>query len=121
MIIDKCRDFHSFTKFFFAHPMNDGLFSLDFVLNNPYLFCAYDEKTGKLKAYANMYEQDGKLFISGASVRKNLPENVNFIIKICNACNQDVYADTDKKTARIVLNRAGFKKIGTNLYKRLKK
>ena len=116
MIIDHIRDMGEFTEFFANHPMDDGLFSFDFVVNNPHLYCAYDEETGKLRAYANMYVDDDRLFLSGASVRKNLPDNIDFIIMVCNAFNEDIYADTDKKTARIVLNRAGFRQIDKNLY-----
>jgi len=121
MIIDKCRDFQLFNSFFLEHPMNDGIFSFEFVKNNPNLFCGYDEKTGELRAYINIYQYDGNIFISGASVRKNMPDNINFIIKICNAFNCDIYADTDIKTAKILLLKAGFKKLSSNLYVRYKK
>jgi hypothetical protein len=120
MIIDRCRDYEEFKKFFEKYPMHDNYFPPDFVINNPNLICGYNEKTGKLERYCNPYEVDGDLYISGASIRGNLPENVTFIIKICKAYNQDIYADTDVKTARIVLNRAGFKNLSNNLYVRYK-
>jgi hypothetical protein len=120
LIIDRCRDYEEFSDFYANHPMDDGLFSYDFIKNNPFLICAYDEDNGKLRAYANMYVDDNRLFLSGASERKNLPDNIAFIIKICDAFNEDIYADTDKKTARIVLNRAGFQRLTNNLYVRYK-
>ena len=120
MIIDRCRDVGELFTFFQAHPMNDGLFDFEFIKNNPHLYCAYDEISGKLRAYANMYSDDGKIFISGASVRKNMPENVDFIMMICKAFNCDIYADTDIKTAKILLRKAGFKKLKNNLFVRYK-
>lgn len=120
MIIDHIRDLEEFKHFFLTHPMHDGIFSFDFIVNNPNLFCAYDEITGELKVYINIYKQDGKIFLSGASVRYNLPDNINFIIKVCDAFDTDIYADTNIKTAKIVLNRAGFKKITNSLYVRYK-
>ena len=121
MIIDKIRDIDEFKNFFESRPMDDGLFTYDFIINNPHLYCLYDEKEGYLKVYANIYTDDtGKLFFSGAGVRKNMPDNIQAIIKICEAYNDDMYSDTDKKEAKICLLKAGFKKLTDNLYMRCK-
>lgn len=120
MIIDHCRDFGELYDFYTKYPMNDGIFSFNFIKNNPYLICAYDEKTGRLKAYANIYQDDGEIFLSGASIRKNMPDNIAFIIKICKAFNCDMYADTDIKAVKLILLKSGFKKISNNKYVRYK-
>ena len=121
MIIDHIRDIEEFKKLYNERPMDDGIFSYEFIINNPHLYCLYDEKKGYLKGYANIYRDDtGKLLFSGAGVRKNMPDNINAIIKICNAYKEDMYADTDKKEAMIVLLKAGFKRLTDNLFVRYK-
>lgn len=121
MIIDKCRDKDEFIKLFNARPMDDGIFTFDFIFNNPHLYCLYDEKEGYLKGYANIYrDESNRLLFSGAGVRKNLPDNINAIIRICEAYDENMYADTDKKEAVICLLKAGFKKFKDNLYVRYK-
>ena len=120
MIIDKIRDEKEFKKLYDERPMDDGIFTYDFIINNPHLYCFYDETDGSLKTYANVYEDSGKLFISGASVRKNMPDIINAIITICNAYDKDMYADTDKKEAKLCLLKAGFKKLEDNLFVRYK-
>ena len=91
-----------------------------FLCNNPYLFCFYDEETGKLRAYGTVQREDGELTLSGASVRKNMPDNIQAIIAICNAFNEDVYSYTFLKQARLILRKAGFKYLGNNKYVRYK-
>ena len=121
MIIDHCRDIEEFKRLYDSRPLDDGLYSFEHILNNPHLYCLYDEITGVLKAYIFINaDENNNLFLSGASVRKNLPDNINAIIKVCNAYPCDMYAETDKRTADVVLRKAGFKKIDTNLYKRVK-
>jgi len=121
MIIDKIRDEKEFKELFDNRPMDDGLFNYEFIINNPHLYCFYDEKDGKLKGYANMYmDEDNRLFLSGAGVRKNMQENIDAIKALCNSFDIDIYADTDKKEAKICLLKAGFKMIDNDLYKRCK-
>lgn len=119
MIIDKIRDKKEFENLYNSYPMNDGIFSYDFIINNPHLYCLYDEEKGYLKGYANIYEDDsGKLFFSGAGIRHNMPDNIQAIIKICEAYKQNMHADTDKREAKICLLKAGFKKLNDNLFVR---
>lgn len=118
MIIDKIRDEKEFKTLYKKYPMDDGIFSYEFIKNNPHLYCLYDEEKGYLKGYANIYEDNGRLYFSGAGVRHNMPDNIQAIIKICNAYQDDMYADTDKKEAKICLLKAGFKKIKDNLFVR---
>ena len=80
-----------------------------------------EENDNKLKGFIFITQDyDGKLFLSGAAIRKNMPDNINAIITICNAFNKNMYSDTNKKEAQMVLLRAGFKKIDKNFYMRSK-
>jgi len=121
MIIDKIRDTKEFYELYKNRPMDDGIFSYEFIINNPHLYCFYDEKKGFLKAYINIYRDElGRLLLSGASIRKNMPDNIDAIIKVCEAYKEDMYSDTDKKEAKICLLKAGFKKLKDNLFVRYK-
>lgn len=121
MIIDRCRDEKEFKQFFADHPMNDGLYSYEFILNNPYLFCFYNEVTGVLEGYISVTaDKDEKLFLSGAAIRKNMRENINAINMVCDFFPCDMYSETDKKEAVIPLLKARFEKIDNNLYRRCK-
>ena len=121
MIIDRCRDEKEFKQFFSDHPMNDGLYSYEFILNNPYLFCFYNEVTGVLEGYISVTaDKDEKLFLSGAAIRKNMRENINAINMVCDFFPCDMYSETDKKEAVIPLLKARFEKIDNNLYRRCK-
>lgn len=121
MIVDKIRDKKEFEKFYSDYPMGDGLFSYDFIVNNPHLYCFYDETKGFLRGYINIYRDElNRLLLSGASIRKNLPDNIQAIITVCNEYDENMYSDTDKKEAAFCLKKAGFKKIENNLYMRYK-
>lgn len=122
MIIDKIRNIEEFKKLYESRPMDDGIFSYNFIVNNPHLYCLYDEEKGFLRGYINIYRDKNldKLFLSGASVRKNMPDNIQAIIKVCEAYSEDMYSDTDKKEAKICLLKAGFKKLQDNLFIREK-
>lgn len=121
MIIDKCRDKKEFKKFFIDHPMNDGQYSYEFIVNNPYLFCFYNETTGILEGYISITaDKEQNLFLSGAAIRKNMRENINAINMVCDFFPCDMYSETDKKEAVLILLKAGFKKIDNNTYRRLK-
>lgn len=119
MIIDHCRDLIELHNLYTSRPMPNQ-YDWDFLINNPNLFCFYDEITGKLKSFITMQIEEGELTLSGISVRKNMPENINAIITVCNAFNQDIYSYTKLKHAGLLLKKAGFKKIGKNRYVRYK-
>lgn len=112
MIIDHVRDKDEFIKLYNERPM-PFQYDIDFLLNNPLLFCLYDDDNdGALKAYITIQKEYGELTLSGASVRKNMPDNTQFIIMVCKAITDDIYAYTIKKEAALMLRKAGFKKIG---------
>lgn len=117
MIIDKVRDVDELKKLFELRPMQTDLFSFEHILNNPNLFCFYGENDGRLKGFIFITsDKDGKLYLSGVSVPKNLPDNRDAIIKVCEALNQDIYADTDLKHAVYMLKLAGFEHYEGNIY-----
>ncbi len=121
MIIDHIRDLTEFWRFYNRYSMPEEVqYEFEFVVNNPNLYCFYDEKTEKLKAYITIQKEDGKLTLSGASCRKNFLDNINAIIKVCNAQTEDVYAITKVKQAKLLLRKAGFKKIEQDLFVRYK-
>jgi hypothetical protein len=121
MIIDHIRNLAEFWRFYHKYPMPEEVqYDFDFIVNNPNLYCFYDVITGELKAYITIQREDGKLTLSGASCRKNFLDNINAIIKVCNAQTEDVYAITKVKQAKLLLRKAGFKKIEQDLFVRYK-
>ena len=50
MIIDHCRDCAELYSLYTSRPMPNQ-YDWDFLINNPNLFCFYDEITGKLKCF----------------------------------------------------------------------
>jgi hypothetical protein len=121
MIIDHCRDLKEFQDFFYEYPMpKDNQFDFLWVINNPNLFCFYGEEKKDLRAYIVLHEEDGNLYLSGASCRKNFLDNIQGIIKVCNAFDSDIYSYTKLKQAGLLLRKAGFKKISDYEYIRTK-
>lgn len=118
-MIDHIRDLKEFKTLFNERPMEQDLYSFDFIINNPHLYCFYEE--GKLLGFIFIAKHGKRLFLSGTSVRKNLPYIINGIEQVCGAYDQPMYSDTDKREAAIALRKAGFKRIkNTNYYKRSK-
>lgn len=121
MIIDHCRNKEEFEKFFYNYPMpKDNQFTFDWVINNPNLFCFYGEEKKDLRAYIVLHEENGNLYLSGASCRKNFLDNIQGIIKVCNAFDRDIYSYTTLKQAVLLLRKAGFKKNSDYEYIRTK-
>lgn len=121
MIIEHCRDIEEFRKLYESRPM-PVQYDFEFLINNPLLFCFYGEEDKKLKAYLTIQKENiddtEYLTLSGASIRKNMSDNINAIVSVCKAIKQDIWALTKVKPAEVVLRRAGFKKVKENLYKR---
>jgi hypothetical protein len=119
MICDHCRNLKELNLIYRTRPLPNQ-YDWDFLINNPNLFCFYGENDGKLKGYITIQKENGKLTLSGASVRKNMSENINAIVKVCEAFKQDIYSYTKVKPAKICLLRAGFKHIKDDEYVRYK-
>lgn len=126
MIIDRVRDKEEFIKLYNSRPMPNQ-YELDFLLNNPNLFCFYDETKGFLRGFITIQNEEFEelnnktvLTLSGTSIRKNMSDNIQAIIKVCEAFNDDMYSYTPLKHAALVLKKAGFKKVKESIFVRYK-
>jgi hypothetical protein len=119
MIIDHIRDLEEFREFYYTYKY-PGLYDFNWIVNNPNLFCLYDEDS-VLWGYISVQREHGVLSLSGASKRKNMQENINFINMVCDAFDEDMYAFTRVRPAIAVLRKASFKKVYDDKYIRLKK
>lgn len=124
MIIDHIRDLDEFAELFKNRPMHTDVYSLEFIANNPHLYCFYDEETSELLGFIFLTENKKRLFLSGVScavTRNRMTKIKNAILTVCNAYKSDIYSDTDLKHAQYVLRQAGFKRLRkTNIFKRSK-
>lgn len=117
MIIDHIRDLEEFRTFYNTYKMPNQ-YDFDWLINNPNLFCVYNDNG--LCGYITVQREDNLLTLSGASIRKNMAENVRFINMVCDAFDEDMYAFTEVRPAQMVLLKAKFKKVDNNLYRRIK-
>ena len=118
MIIDHIRDLEEFRAFYEKYKMPNQ-YDFDWLVENPNLFCLYDENS-VLWGYITVQREDGDLTLSGASKRKNMQENINFINKVCDAFDEDMYAFTRVRPAIAVLRKASFKRVYDGKYIRLR-
>ena len=58
--------------------------------------------------------------LSGASRRKNMATNIEFINMVCDAFDEDMYAFTRVRPAIAVLRKASFKRVYDGKYIRLR-
>ena len=125
MIIDHIRDLEEFKNLYYSRPMPNQ-YELDFLLNNPHLYCFYGINKGDLRGFITIQkefiEELGKtvLTLSGISTKKNMANNIKAIIKVCSAFNEDMYSYSELKNAQLVLKKAGFKEIEKNIYMRFR-
>ena len=119
MIIDHCRDERELYDLYTLRPMPNQ-YDWEWLINNPNLFCFYDEQQGFLRGFITVQKEGNELTLSGTSIRGNMPDNIQAIIKVCEAFNEDMYAYTPLKHAGLVLRKAGFKHIKKDKYVRLK-
>lgn len=124
MEIDHIRDIDEFINLYNTRPMPNQ-YELEFLINNPNLFCFYDEEEGFLRGFITIQREEFKeldgqtvLTLSGTSIRKNMADNIQAIIKICNAFDDDMYSYTPLKHAALVLKKAGFEKLKDKIFVR---
>ena len=119
MIVSRCRDIEEFKK---VHAQCDnGCISTaeNLLALGDYCFCFYSRETGKLLGCIYLEDDNGRVCLSGFSVRKNYDIVIRAIKLISDIFHEDdLYALTDKKSAIMVLLRCGFKKIDDETYLR---
>lgn len=113
MIIDYIRDMEEFKKLYESRPM-PSQYDFEWLVNNPNLFCFYDELKGFLRGFVTVQVEDGELTLSGTSIRKNFKDNIEAVKTVCNSFKQDIYSYTRLKEASLVLKKSGFEKIYTD-------
>lgn len=113
MIIDHIRDMEEFKKLYESRPM-PSQYDFEWLVNNPNLFCFYDELKGFLRGFITVQVEDGELTLSGTSIRKNFQDNIEAVKTVCNSFKQDIYSYTRLKEASLVLKKSGFEKIYTD-------
>lgn len=113
MIIDHIRDMEEFKKLYESRPMPTQ-YEFGWLVNNPNLFCFYDELKGFLRGFITVQVEDGELTLSGTSIRKNFKDNIEAVKTVCNSFKQDIYSYTRLKEASLVLKKSGFEKIYTD-------
>ena len=119
MIVSRCRDIEEFKRVH-AQCANDRIPSAESILAlNEYCFCFYSRETGKLLGCIYLEDDNGRVCLSGFSVRKNYDIVIRAIKLISDIFHEDdLYSLTDKKSAIMVLLRCGFKKIDDETYLR---
>ena len=119
MIVSRCRDIEEFKK---VHAQCDnGCISTaeNLLALGDYCFCFYSKDTGKLLGCIYLEDDNGRVCLSGFSVRKNYNIVIRAIKLISDIFHEDdLYSLTDKKSAIMVLLRCGFKKIDDEIYLR---
>ena len=119
MIVSRCRDIEEFKK---VHAQCDnGCISTaeNLLALGDYCFCFYSKDTGKLLGCIYLEDDDGRVCLSGFSVRKNYDNVIRAIKLISDIFHEDdLYSLTNKKSAIMVLLRCGFKKIDDETYLR---
>ena len=119
MIVSRCRDIEEFKK---VHAQCDnGCISTaeNLLALGDYCFCFYSKDTGKLLGCIYLEDDNGRVCLSGFSVRKNYDIVIKAIKLISDIFHEDdLYSLTDKKSAIMVLLRCGFKKIDDETYLR---
>ena len=119
MIVSRCRDIEEFKKVH-AQCDNGCISTADNLLAlGDYRFCFYSKDTGKLLGCIYLEDDNGRVCLSGFSVRKNYDIVIRAIKLISDISHEDdLYPLTHKKSAIMVLLRCGFKKIDNETYLR---
>ena len=119
MIVSRCRDIEEFKR---VHAQCDnGCISTaeNLLALGDYCFCFYSKDTGKLLGCIYLEDDNGRVCLSGFSVRKKYDIVIRAIKLISDIFHEDdLYSLTNKKSAIMVLLRCGFKKIDDETYLR---
>ena len=117
MIIDHIRDYEEFKRLYDERPMPHP-YPYEWLIKNPCLYCFYENN--KLLGFITIQRDNGKLTLSGVSIRKNMSNIITAIITVCDSFDEDMYSYTPLKHAGLVLKKAGFKHLKDDEYVRYK-
>ena len=118
MIVSRCKNIEEFKRVH-AQCENDRIPSAESILAlDKYCFCFYRDN-GDFVGCIYLEDDNGRVCLSGFSVRKNYDIVIRAIKLISDIFHEDdLYSLTDKKSAIMVLLRCGFKKIDDETYLR---
>ena len=108
-------DFYACRKMYLKNKKSIGDdASFNFIIQNTFFYSFYDNKT--LVGCVYLYQKREKLFMNGFAKRGFHKFNLEAVQKILNWFSCDIYAESFKKTAILVLLRCGFKRIKNSLF-----
>ena len=118
MIIDHIRNLDEFIKLYNSVD-NSNLPTIDEILNlKDCVFCFYNKNTSRLEGVIYIENIDGKIFLSGFSIKKHYLKNVLAVKTVCEYFKDDeIYSQTPFKHAYFVLKKSGFEHYKDNIYK----
>ena len=89
--------------------------SFEFIRDNTlfYLFLLNKKPIGAIY----YFKEDGKLFLNGFAIRKNLEANLYCLKWSTSWFNCDIYAEAQNKASAFCLLRVGFKRVKGKLFK----
>ncbi len=98
----------------------DDIEDFDYILKTTFFYSFIREKDNKFIGCLYFYLKDNKLYVNGYSNRHCHLENIECLKLAKNWFNCDIWAQTPHRTAAICLLRAGFKKVNSNTYVKMK-
>lgn len=108
-------DFYACRKLYLKNKKSIGDdASFNFIIQNTFFYSFYDDRT--LVGCIYLYQKREKLFMNGFAKRGFHKFNLEAVQKILNWFSCDIYAESFKKTAILVLLRCGFKRIKNSLF-----
>ncbi len=108
-------DFYACRKLYLKNKKSVGDdSSFNYIIQNTFFYSFYDDKT--LVGCIYLYQKREKLFMNGFAKRGFHKFNLEAVQKILNWFSCDIYAESFRKPAILVLLRCGFKRIKNSLF-----
>ena len=88
--------------------------SFEFIRDNTffYLFLSNESPIGAIY----YFKDEGKLFLNGFAIRKNLSQNISSLLTSTSWFSSDIYAEAQNRASAFCLLRCGFKRVEGNLF-----